>query len=212
MKKQHIQALVHTVCLLPLIIVFGSAVMTLFGFSSTLAFVAGAGLLTDAAMIAFTAMLAVTPLMIFTGWSWPNPLRRPLALYAFAYSMIHFVIFSGGFGFVPVAVAGGAFANAMLTTGTIALLGMVPLALTSNKFSMKLMKRNWKKLHYVTYGVAVFTILHLLFLGTGFGWAALFTVLLGVRIPAVRKTIVQWRKQLLSNKRSRKVAVAQPAS
>ncbi|MEM7110863.1 MAG: ferric reductase-like transmembrane domain-containing protein [Chloroflexota bacterium] len=189
------QYLVHILGLLPLIIVFGFALQTLLGMATTLSFVAGAGLLADVAMIAFTAMLAMTPIAIVTGWQWPNRLRRPLALYAFAYSMIHFLIFSGGFGFAPVAIAAGAVANAMLATGTIALLGMVPLALTSNLWSMKKLGKNWKQLHYLTYPIAILIIAHLYFLGGALPWAILYAVLLGVRIPPVRRAIVNWRKR-----------------
>ena len=189
------QSIVHILGLLPLVIVFGFALQTWVGAATTLSFVASAGLLADVAMIAFTAMLAMTPISIVTGWRWPNLLRRPLALYAFAYSMIHFLIFSGGFGFAPVAIAAGAFANAMLATGTIALFGMVPLALTSNRWSMKRLGQDWKRLHYLTYPIAIFIIAHLVFLGGALPWAILYAVLLGVRIPPVRRAIVNWRKQ-----------------
>ncbi len=196
-KSDKLNTLIHAVCLVPLFLVFGSALWTVFGFASTLGFVASTANLTNAAMWTFTAMLAVTPITILTGWQWIQPIKRTLALYAFSYSMIHFIIFSGGFGFVPAAVLSGAFANAMLMTGTVALFGMVPLALTSNRWAMRKMKKNWKRLHYLTYGVAIFIIAHLVFLGQGLPWAILYTVLLGMRVPPVRRFIVKMRKKVV---------------
>ena len=211
MKKSDVlNKVIHLLCLLPLVLVFGSAVATLLGFSSTLGFVASTAPLDNVAMAVFTAMLAVTPVTILTGWQWVQPVKRTLALYAFSYSMIHFVIFSGAFGFMPAAVVAGAFGNAMLAAGSIALLGMVPLALTSNRFAMRTMKRNWKRLHYLTYGIAVFIIAHLFFLGVAFPWAVLFTVLLGMRIPPIRRAIVNTRKKMVSGWQKWGRAVPQP--
>ena len=195
LDKANGQYFVHALGLLPLIVIFGLALQTTLGFTTTLGFVENAAFLADAAMIMFTAMFAMTPIAILTGWRWPPPLKRPLALYAFAYSMIHFLIFSGGFGFVPLATAAGAFANAMLATGTIALFGMLPLALTSNRWSMKKLGQNWKRLHYLTYAIAIFIVAHLFFLGQALPWAILYTVLLAVRVPPIRRAIVNWRKQ-----------------
>jgi sulfoxide reductase heme-binding subunit YedZ len=44
--------------------------------------------------------------------------------------------------------------------GSIAGIGMLLLGLTSNNFSVKLLKRHWKKLQYVAYPVLLFTLLH----------------------------------------------------
>ena len=191
--QRQIEYGLHALCLLPLVIVFSIALATIMGASTTLGFVSAAAFLTDGAMLAFTAMLAMTPITILTGWRWPQTLKRPLGLYAFAYSAIHFLIFSGGFGFAPAAVAGGAFATAMLAAGSIALLGFVPLALTSNRWSMRTLGRNWKRLHMLTYGIALFIIIHLVFLGQGLLWAVIFTLLLAIRIPPVRRAIISWR-------------------
>ena len=81
----------------------------------------------------------------------------------------------------------------MLATGGIALFAMIPLAITSNRWSMRLLGRNWKRLHMLVYGIAILLIAHLFFLGQALPWAILFTVLLIVRLPPVRQAIVSWR-------------------
>jgi sulfoxide reductase heme-binding subunit YedZ len=45
--------------------------------------------------------------------------------------------------------------------GSIAGIGMAILALTSNKFSLRLMKKNWKKLQYIAYPVFFATLAHI---------------------------------------------------
>ncbi|MGB1251464.1 MAG: ferric reductase-like transmembrane domain-containing protein [Candidatus Promineifilaceae bacterium] len=204
-RKQVLAIGTHALCLLPLIIVFSSAILTLFGAGTTLSFVASAGILTNAALLAFTAMLAMTPISIVSGWRWPQGRKRPLALYAFAYSMIHFLIFSGGFGFAPLLTLSSTFSTAMLATGSIALIGMMPLALTSNKWSMRKLKRNWKRLHYLTYPVAIFIVAHLLFLGEALPVAVLYSLLLGIRIPSIRKAITDWR---IGRRKAQRAAIA----
>ena len=158
----------HTFWLLPLTVVFGMAASTVMGFSTTLGFVSMTAFLSDASLLTFTAMLAMTPIMIMTGWRWPQRLKKPLGLYAFSYSGIHFIIFSGGFNFQPADIISGAVSTAMLAAGSIAFLGLMPLAITSNRWSMQLLGRNWKRLHRLTYVVAIFILLHLFFLRAGF--------------------------------------------
>ena len=63
---------------------------------------------------------------------------------------------------------------------------------------MRTLGRNWKRLHYLTYVVAIFIILHLFALGQGIPLALFYSFLLIVRIPAVRKPIVARRKQLIN--------------
>lgn len=192
-REQVIDLGMHAVSLLPLLFILQSATMTLLGFSTTLGFVASAGILAIAAQWGFTALLAMTPLHIVTGWRWPLRAKKPLALYTFAYAILHFIVFSGGFSFAPLATLIGSVSSAMLLTGTLALLLMIPLAATSTRWAMKKLGRNWKRLHYLTYVIAVFIVLHLIFLGVGLPWVILYSVLLGIRIPAVRKRIVAWR-------------------
>ena len=44
--------------------------------------------------------------------------------------------------------------------GALAGIGMVILAATANNFSTKLLKRNWKRLHYITYLIFLLALYH----------------------------------------------------
>lgn len=48
--------------------------------------------------------------------------------------------------------------------GITAGLGLIVLALTSNDYSIGLLKRNWKKLHYSVYAIFLFALLHRAFI------------------------------------------------
>lgn len=45
--------------------------------------------------------------------------------------------------------------------GLIAMWLSIPLTLTSSSWAMRRLGKNWKRLHRLVYGVALFTILHI---------------------------------------------------
>ena len=184
---------IHWLAPIPLLLVLGSALLTIFGPAGALAFLDTSAILTDASHVLFTLMLACTPLTILFGWRWTQPLKKPLALFAFLYSAAHFIIFAAAFDFAILGTLAGATGNLMLLTGTLALLLMIPLAMTSNRWSMKRLGKWWKKLHWLTFAIAGLIMLHLLFLGQGIVTIPLYIILLGVRIPPIRRAIIGWR-------------------
>ncbi len=48
----------------------------------------------------------------------------------------------------------------LLITGLLGIIGLFILAITSNKYSMKKFKKNWKKLQYLAYPTLLLTLLH----------------------------------------------------
>lgn len=193
-----VQKVLHTLAFIPLIIVMGAAAGTVFGLLPGGAFLGITSNLANVTLWTFSLLLACTPLHIVTGWRWPLTLKRPLGLYTFLYALMHFFVFSSAFGFAVGATVAATVSSFMLAFGFVAVALMAPLAVTSNRFSMKKLGRNWKRLHYLTYVAAVFIIFHLFALGQGGALALLYCVLLGIRIPAVRRKIVMFRKWLLS--------------
>ncbi len=187
----------HVVALIPLIIVMLAAAGTTFGLLPGGIFLGVTANLANVSTWTFTLLLACMPLHIVTGWRWPLEYKRPLGLYTFLYAVMHYFVFTSAFGFAIGPAAAATVSSFMLFSGFVGLALMAPLALTSNRFSMKKLGRNWKRLHYLTYAVAMFIILHLFALGQGFALAMFYTVLLAVRIPAVRKQIVTWRKRVI---------------
>ncbi|GBR58039.1 sulfite oxidase subunit YedZ [Gluconobacter thailandicus F149-1 = NBRC 100600] len=69
--------------------------------------------------------------------------------------------------------------------GMVALAFLLPLALTSNRFSMKRLKRSWKRLHRFVYGAAVLAGIHFfLSFKTLNGTSALYLSLLALVLLA----------------------------
>ena len=184
---------VHTIALVPFTIVLAAAAFTVLSPATALDFLPVSGVITDASILLFTLMLACTPLTILFGWHWTQRLKKPLGLYAFMYAGVHYLIFSSAFNFNLTDTLIGSAVNAMLLAGTIGLFLMVPLALTSTSWSKKQLGKNWKRLHKLTYLIALFIVLHVLLVGEGSGLAILYTILLAIRIPFVRGVIVNWR-------------------
>jgi len=202
------QKILHSLALIPLLVVMAAAAGTVFGLLRGGAFLGVAANLANVTIWSFSLLLACTPLHIVTGWRWPLMLKRPLGLYTFLYALMHYFVFSSAFGFAVGATAAATVSSFMLGFGFVAVALMAPLALTANRFSMKKLGRNWKRLHSLTYVVAVFIIFHMFALGQGGGLALFYCLLLGVRIPAVRRKIVMFRKWLLSRSSVAQTAVS----
>ena len=148
------------------------------------------------AMYFFGAMLACTPIYVATGWRKPLTLKKPLALYAFAYTFVHMAGFFAAYDFSTHTFATEALTSATMLSGGLALLLMVPLALTSNRWSMKRLGRKWKQLHKLTYVIAVLAAAHLFITGDGGLLGVIYILLLVARIPRVRKAIITTRKSI----------------
>lgn len=108
------------------------------------------------------ATLAVTPIRHLLKWNALLAVRRPLGLWAFAYALVHlgaYVVFNqeGRLN----AVWSELLSRQYLQWGAIAVALMVPLAATSTDGMIRrLGSRNWRRLHWLTYWVAPFAILH----------------------------------------------------
>jgi sulfoxide reductase heme-binding subunit YedZ len=113
-------------------------------------------------LIVLLASLACTPVRIVTHWSWPLRIRRLLGLAAFAYGCAHFVFYAAvdqglDWGEIWTDIRKRKF----ITVGFLALLLLVPLAITSTKrMVQRLGARNWNALHRLVYVAAVLAIIH----------------------------------------------------
>jgi sulfoxide reductase heme-binding subunit YedZ len=108
------------------------------------------------------ATLAVTPIRRLTGWNGVIRLRRMLGLFAFAYGLAHFAIY---FSFDQVFSVAGVIDDTtkrrFILSGMVALLAMVPLAITSTKgWIRRLGGKRWQKLHRFVYLAAAAGALH----------------------------------------------------
>ena len=114
------------------------------------------------ALIFLSLTLLVTPLRKITGISWLFNFRKNLGLFAFFYALAHFAIY---FLFDQARDLSHMFNEIIhrnyLIVGSIGLLVMVPLAMTSFNASIKKMgPKKWKALHRLTYLAAAMGALH----------------------------------------------------
>lgn len=111
-------------------------------------------------MLMFT--LFVTPLQFWFKWGWVARLRRMLGLYAFFYASLHLAIWLALDQELDVGAAIAAvIEKPFITVGMLTFAGLLPLALTSNRFSVRKLGRRWKALHLWVYPLTVLAIVHL---------------------------------------------------
>lgn len=148
-------------------------------------------------LIFLLTTLAITPLRRWTGQSWTLRLRRMLGLYAFFYVVGHFLAYALlDQGLSASAIVEDISERPYITIGVVALLLMLPLAVTSTNAMMRRLGRRWKALHRLTYVVAIIGVWH-------FYWqvkqdilepviyVAVLTVLLGERVLHHRRGMNQ---------------------
>ena len=139
-------------------------------------------------------VLAATPLARF-GLPRLARYRRMLGLYAWFYATLHLLVFAQ----VYIGWSGGVLVRELVErpyvlVGSLAWLILVPLAVTSLNSIRKKMGRNWRKLHKLTYAVAILGWLHHFWLsrsdvGAAVLYGFIFILLLGVR---GRASITRW--------------------
>ncbi len=143
----------------------------------------------DSALRILLASLAMTPLRILFGLSWPILLRRLLGLFAFCYVVLHFAVWILIDHFFDWnAMLRDIVKRPYITVGMLALALLVPLALTSTAGSIKrLGAPAWRRLHRLAYAAAILGVVHFLWLAKvgvvdPYVYAAVLALLLGVRL------------------------------
>lgn len=106
------------------------------------------------------ATLAVTPLRDLSGINLLR-YRRALGLLAFWYALMHFTTYMVLDQFLNVAaIVEDITRRPFITIGMAGLLMLVPLALTSNNWSIRKLGSRWGKLHRLVYVTAAAGALH----------------------------------------------------
>jgi sulfoxide reductase heme-binding subunit YedZ len=157
----------------------------------------------NAAIALLLASLAVTPLQTVTGWRRLATIRKSLGLWAFAYATLHFLVFVGlDYGFsLRFILEDGLAQKPYVVVGFLALLILLPLAITSTRGWMKRLGRNWKRLHRGVYAAGVLAVIHFLWVAKAAEatlpliYGVLLAVLLIARIPWVRSRLSSLRRQ-----------------
>ena len=129
--------------------------------------------------------LMVTPLR---PWLDLLRFRRALGLLAFLYVSLHLTVWVWlDLRLLWGQALGELVKRPYLTLGILAFVLMIPLALTSNLWAIRRLRRNWGRLHRLTYAIALLAVVHYLMqmkvISTeGWVWALGVGALLGLRV------------------------------
>lgn len=109
--------------------------------------------------------ILLSPLVALIGprpWlNWLVARRRYFGVSAFGYALLHLIFY-----IIDMETLADIFAEIGalgIWTGWVAFLLFVPLALTSNNISMRLLKSGWKRLQRLVYPAALLVLIHWIF-------------------------------------------------
>ena len=156
------------------------------------------------------ASLAVTPILSLTGYRKVATVRKSLGLQGFLYVTLHLLVFIAlDYGLNLNLILGDAIlSKRFVLVGFGSFLLLLPLAITSTKWWMKRLGKNWKRLHRLAYLAVPLGVFHYFLVEKipvePFIWGAVVGLLLIARIPSVRKRLNAVRQLVdsLSNKKS----------
>ena len=108
------------------------------------------------------AGLVITPLARTTGLAGIIRFRRPVGLWAAAYSVGHFAIWSLDYGFDLSLITTEILRLRYLFVGFIATVLLLPLAATSFNAAIRWVGgRNWRRLHWLVYPSVLLALWHM---------------------------------------------------
>ena len=109
--------------------------------------------------------LSMTPLMKITNSLEWIKFRRILGLFTFFYASIHMLSYVGlDYRFDFELLINDVLKKKFIFIGFSAWLLLIPLAITSSDKMVKILKKNWKKLHRLVYIISIFGVLHFIWL------------------------------------------------
>lgn len=148
-----------------------------------------------ATLVMLLITLSMMPLQRLTGWSGWIVVRRQLGLWCFAYALLHlamYALFILGLDWGQLGVE--LVKRPYIIVGALALLGLLALAVTSNRYSQRRLGARWKKLHRIIYVILGLGLLHMFWivradLKEWALYAAIGAGLLLLRIPVIARRI-----------------------
>ncbi len=160
-------------------------------------------------LVLLVLCLACTPLNNVFGWKEAVKVRRALGMYAFMYATIHVYIVTGldyqfNFNFLYADFRGKLY----IWVGLAAYLILLALAMTAFQWAMRLLGKNWKRLHRLIYPASLLVILHFAWAKKGdlfrlrgdiaqpLFYGLVIVVLLLLRIPPIARGTKRFRKDL----------------
>lgn len=182
------RVLLFIVCLLPLFWTLGQGVVGALGPDPGKEIVLSTGIW---ALRFLLITLAVTPLRTYFGLGWAIRYRRMLGLYVWFYATLHFVaVWTYLLGWSWAIFIEEFSERPYMMVGIIAWLLLLPLGLTSNRWSQRALGARWRKLHSLVYLIGVLACIHFLWLvRSDYGESLLYCVILAVLLLARFKWI-----------------------
>jgi len=147
----------------------------------------------EIALQALIAALAVTPLRRFTGISLLK-FRRAIGLIAFYYVASHLLVWLVLDVQDPARIWADIVKRPYITIGMLGFVLLIPLALTSNNWSVrKLGAARWKRVHWLAYPATILGSVHFVMLAKG--WQIEPLVYLGVILALLAVRAVPGRRR-----------------
>ncbi|WP_081036541.1 protein-methionine-sulfoxide reductase heme-binding subunit MsrQ, partial [Pseudomonas corrugata] len=116
-------------------------------------------------LILLLITLSMTPLQKLTGWAGWIAVRRQFGLWCFTYVVLHlgsYLAFILGFDWSQLGVE--LSKRPYIIVGVLGFLGLLSLAVTSNRYSQRRLGVRWKKLHRLVYLILGLGLLHMLWI------------------------------------------------
>lgn len=145
------------------------------------------------AVILLVASLACTPLRRLFGLSALLRVRKTLGLAAFGYAALHFLVFAGlDFEFNLSWILPEIRQKFFIQIGLVALVLLIPLAVTSARKIQRGMGKRWGQLHRLAYPIMALALWHYYLASKGdillpLIYLAIFAILMLFRIPPLSK-------------------------
>lgn len=144
------------------------------------------------------ATLAVTPLRELFSVNWLC-YRRALGLLAFWYVLMHVLTYMLLDQFLNFpAILADIAKRPFITIGMAGFVLLIPLALTSNAWSIRRLGPRWNRLHRLVYLIAAAGALHFAMSVKVVGpeqWTYIALVALLLTYRAVRRPLIRWKRQ-----------------
>ncbi len=177
MKPKYLKPIVFLLCLAPLARLGWKAFTSALGANPIQVITFSTGTWT---LVFLLTTLSITPLRKLTKQYWLIQYRRMLGLFAFFYGCLHFTTYIWLDQFFDLhSIYKDIYKRPFITAGFTAFVLMIPLALTSTKWSIRKLGKRWQRLHRLIYFSALAGVVHYLWL-----------VKLDKRIPEIYGTIL----------------------
>lgn len=156
------------------------------------------------ALIFLCITLAMTPMRVLTGQTSFIKLRRMFGLFCFFYACLHFLIwFWLDQNLDLQTMWADVIKRPFITMGFLTFVLLIPLAITSNHFSVRALGRRWSLLHRLVYVIACTALIHYWWHKAGKNdfqtvsiYVAVILLLLLCRLPWVRERLGMIRSSI----------------